>query len=562
MKCLGALFDPVPPDLVSELFTPWEQFEIRLGAREKTFDQIKEGDIIATVNGYFKGDDLDMIDLRNEIIIEWKKRLSNPPPNPSQDFKRKWDESFKRNIRMKKDEPQLSQQLSSLSNYSTPRLYFMEELESDLKEWAEWAKHASNTEKKKIVLVVDGPVKTGKTTIMKEVIPHVITDLWHCNVQLSYFSVTQKNTTGERVQGLLEGIASNCEPLRLFIAENPKSPQEEWGIYATRTLRSLSNDVQWIFAIDEFQQLYTKMDSKDLGTMSDIIKGICMDEDSPCWFILGGSLQCALWHTYAIANQNGVSMNGRKVVLSVPSESSPEKITRLKQLLQIEDARITEEVVDKVVESLKAASHPVSVSVVTQCARSSIRFGNQQDSVKGYLKIQSDIYMRDYFDLPQCRDEDYINGLLTGFSQCSPGLANTSLYEVDGKWVLKDKAFYNHLKRYYSVEQKKFVFTQETFDWDTMFLFNIVTVISQRIESNLLVGIRLQQFYDKWDDLVSTIYPDPPAAPNNRKIDAIRDFKRGLRDHPSNHCYHWGKPQYRDTTDFHFNWRMTIRLMR
>eukprot|EP01117_Protostelium_nocturnum_P015591 TRINITY_DN6061_c0_g2_i7.p1 TRINITY_DN6061_c0_g2~~TRINITY_DN6061_c0_g2_i7.p1 ORF type:complete len:124 (+),score=16.77 TRINITY_DN6061_c0_g2_i7:80-451(+) len=63
MKCLGALFDPVPPDLVSELFTPWEQFEIRLGAREKTFDQIKEGDIIATVNGYFKGDDLDMIDL-------------------------------------------------------------------------------------------------------------------------------------------------------------------------------------------------------------------------------------------------------------------------------------------------------------------------------------------------------------------------------------------------------------------------------------------------------------------------------------------------------------------
>eukprot|EP01117_Protostelium_nocturnum_P015586 TRINITY_DN6061_c0_g2_i2.p1 TRINITY_DN6061_c0_g2~~TRINITY_DN6061_c0_g2_i2.p1 ORF type:complete len:481 (+),score=42.07 TRINITY_DN6061_c0_g2_i2:269-1711(+) len=436
----------------------------------------------------------------------------------------------------------------------------MQDFESDLKKWAAWAKHATEKEKRKIVLVVDGPVKSGKTTIMKVVIPHVITDLWHCNVQLSYHSVIQRGTIGERVQSLLEGIASNCEPLQIFLDENPKTPQEDWGIFAIRTLRSLNNNAQWIFAIDEFQLLYTKMDEKDLDTMSDIIKGICMDEDSPCWFILGGSLQCAFWHSYAIAKQNGVSMYERKIILSVPAESSPENIAQLKPMLQNEG--ILREVVDGVVESLNASSHPVSVSVVAQCARATTLIGNAQDAVKEFLKIQSDIYMRDYFDLPQCRDEDYINGLLTGFSQCSPGLANTSLYEVDGKWVLKDKAFYNHLKRYYSVEQKKFVFTQETFDWDTMFLFNIVTVISQRIESNLLVGIRLQQFYDKWDDLVSTIYPDPPAAPNNRKIDAIRDFKRGLRDHPSNHCYHWGKPQYRDTTDFHFNWRMTIRLMR
>lgn len=155
-----------------------------------------------------------------------------------------------------------------------------------------------------------------------------------------------------------------CPPLDKICKENPcgeKTP----AVWLQGRLRDLSRAVpncKFIFGLDEFQQLYVGGSHNDRQAVAGAIKvrtfemlhlnykSLLLDTESPCWFVLSGSLQATFWYCYNLAPQNGSSMNGQRVTLSTQTKSSPEEINGCRAALKLESTAITDELMDQIIQ--------------------------------------------------------------------------------------------------------------------------------------------------------------------------------------------------------------------
>jgi hypothetical protein len=183
----------------------------------------------------------------------------------------------------------------------------------------------------KQLLLVHGAVKSGKTTLIKEALPYLLVQLQDgidqfkdktfcfAYIELSSLaSLTSTEGKWKRFWSLLQ----KAFPGRMWVDQDNVVT---WDAEVTKSLVALKdygNAIMWFISLDEFHNLFSGLNANDVNNMAETAKHIFLDNDSPCYFLLGGSTQATFWSAVGKAKNNGLMMLRDAHVLTTPFQSS------------------------------------------------------------------------------------------------------------------------------------------------------------------------------------------------------------------------------------------------
>jgi hypothetical protein len=190
---------------------------------------------------------------------------------------------------------------------------------------------------RKSLLLIDGPVKSGKTTLAKELIPFLLDDVGnllkedYCYAYLDLSILAGRSSLQEKWFTINELFKDKFG--EIWVDVNPGIL--DFHLKVRASLRTLNQAVnRWIIALDEYHFLFNKLSENDMETMAEQMKLVLLDNESRCHYILAGSTQATFWWSIHKARPNGLNMMTGATLLTTSFVSSKQEIDLCCEVLE------------------------------------------------------------------------------------------------------------------------------------------------------------------------------------------------------------------------------------
>jgi hypothetical protein len=210
-------------------------------------------------------------------------------------------------------------------------LFGIQKYHKTVQDWVVHLFHPTSAQQRKQLLLVHGAVKSGKTTLTRDALPYLLVQLQHemddfkdktfCFAYIDLISLGSLTTT-ELKWETFWGLLQAAFPDRMSV---DRAKVIRWHLEVRKSLVALKDygdGIRWFISLDEFHNLFSGLKELDVDNMAETAKCIFLDNDSPCYFLLGGSTQATFWSAVGKAKNNGLMIMRDAHVLTTPFQSS------------------------------------------------------------------------------------------------------------------------------------------------------------------------------------------------------------------------------------------------
>jgi hypothetical protein len=219
----------------------------------------------------------------------------------------------------------------------------------------------------KSLLIIDGSVKSGKTTLARVMLPFLLhdRDILKKNFCFGYIDLSSLhgcNTIEEKWKAL------NVQFKQLFkdqwLDVRPDLPENSFPRFL-ESLRALKEtNTYWIISLDEFHFLFSELSEKNTATIAEQIKLTLLDNESPCYFVLAGSTQATFWWSFYKPRPNGLNLLTGATILTTHFQSSVNDIETCKRILK-EKKNAQEKELNDIIQLLQLKTVANIMQVIT-----------------------------------------------------------------------------------------------------------------------------------------------------------------------------------------------------
>lgn len=356
---------------------------------------------------------------------------------------------------------------------------------SSVRHWLENVHDPPNAHQLKTLLLIDGPVKSGKTSFAKYILPEYIHEI--------RADVSQPQI---RLQGLkdaafahtfldlsiLRGQVTSAEKWRqldeLLHRELPDlwpKPDESRGFHEVlNSLRNLNSAEPkfWAMVWDEWHFFFEGLPKNESDHVAEQLKTLLLDGQSNVHFVLAGSTQASFWWSLQQARVNGMNMLLNASIVTMPFSSTDEDVKACLATLQSHCSCSSE-----LAEELKNVCQDQTVPSLVQVFRNSEAHAecSVRDAFQKFLSSKAAVYWRDFDALPESFETKSSESKSFPFwaegSVTAPPEAMSHLFEQKGNLhFFADKFFCSFLSTYFDPEQGKLVRFQSSIPWADILL--------------------------------------------------------------------------------------------
>lgn len=256
--------------------------------------------------------------------------------------------------------------LEETTTGSTYHYFCTKEYIPNLRSWIQRLETPILRTQEKSLLIIDGAVKSGKTTVARVLLPFLLQELRQegtmkedfCFAYFDLSALAGKNTLQEKWKTVFDLFSIHFGDIW-----EDKVPQvADYHLKVQFALHGLKgyNVHRWIISLDEFHFLFNRLDDLAMETMAEQMKLVLLDDKSPCYFVLAGSTQATFWWSIHKARPNGLNLLTGATTITTPFTSSQLEIDVCKQVLMQKEnsqAQNVQEILD-----LVALSNVVTLS--------------------------------------------------------------------------------------------------------------------------------------------------------------------------------------------------------
>ncbi len=253
-------------------------------------------------------------------------------------------------------------------------LFGIESYSMSVKKWLSHLFRATQVTQLKQLLLIHGAVKSGKTTLIRYGLPHLLQKLrddlkeFHdrpfCFEYIDLSALAKEATPEEKWRtfwSLLDqkfpGFLKPVDPNKVV----------RWSTTVKDALQSLKHhdaNALWFISLDEFHNIFLGLSEDQIVNMAETAKHILLDDQSPCHFLLGGSTQATFWAAVGKAKDNGLRLLHEAHIITTPFEVLDSVIDMCCVAL-VAELKVAREVVDEAKATLPPSPlTPVNLSQV------------------------------------------------------------------------------------------------------------------------------------------------------------------------------------------------------
>jgi hypothetical protein len=202
----------------------------------------------------------------------------------------------------------------------------------------------------KSLLIIDGAVKSGKTTLAK-LIPFLYREAF-AEKEFCFGYLDLSTLSG--LQKPLEKWMAVSKMFRMLFKsalEDQAAPEDYYDLRASLQSLHRFQVKRWIIVLDECHFLFDHLDSADTCTMAEQWKHLLLDEQSPCYFVLVDGTQASLWWSIHQPRPSGLNLLTGATLVTTSFTSSDDQIERCKKAL-IQKEGATAQQLDSILDLL------------------------------------------------------------------------------------------------------------------------------------------------------------------------------------------------------------------
>eukprot|EP00026_Physarum_polycephalum_P007023 Phypoly_transcript_07076.p1 GENE.Phypoly_transcript_07076~~Phypoly_transcript_07076.p1 ORF type:complete len:283 (+),score=22.64 Phypoly_transcript_07076:58-849(+) len=195
--------------------------------------------------------------------------------------------------------------------------------------WVSARVNPVSASQRKDVFVVDGIVKSGKTTIARHLVPYFAVQ--HpsgffkpntISIYVDMFVLSSCKTFADKESAFCQVLLDACSYTGLQFP----TPPEKKIIHTTNSLRAMTMNRQVIVTLDEFHFLFSGLLRDDRVKMASLIKYMTLFDQHKVYFVITSSTQPLLWTSLDYALANGVSLLHSPEIFTTPLSARKELI--------------------------------------------------------------------------------------------------------------------------------------------------------------------------------------------------------------------------------------------
>jgi len=301
------------------------------------FTYATRDELVAALDSKYNIKDETSID----VVVGAVKRaggLKNDVPKPVSERKRRLEDSDSFYQSRQKVSPisRLSKNIFQikLDGTDSSLLFFLEHHREKIELWLEHLNRPVHTTQLKSLLMIDGAVKSGKTTLATKVLPFFLREI-NPNDDFCFASVDLIGLAGlgspelkwAEIYRLLGTIFKDTWFVPQDVLQHLQADGSHLKVkVALQNLAKVQPGTRWYVVLDEYHFLYNSLVGKQMENVAEQIKLVLLDNESPVHFILTGSTQSTFWVSITKSRADGLNMLTGSVVLTTDYKSMKKKI--------------------------------------------------------------------------------------------------------------------------------------------------------------------------------------------------------------------------------------------
>lgn len=338
--------------------------------------------------------------------------------------------------------------------------------------WLHAIQSRRDSNQMKKLLLIDGMVKSGKTTLGRDILPFLLTEtpeFPHASFCFVYLDLTD-----------LGGAKTLMDKWRILFDLFKAQFQDAWigefqpadltsYLSVRDALRNLKEfqDGFWFITLDEYHMLFSNLPADQAEMMAENIKHVVLDNESPCHFALAGSTAATFWWSVEHSRPNGLNMKSGAVVLSTPFASSDDDLKKCCKFLH-QKFGLSPAISTQIIDGLD----PCTVVFVTQV---SIIMADTQctvdEAIAKFVSKKVEVYWRDYHALPGPTTANKFFNWMQGAKEQPPNGLEHHMEKCGDLYFFRDQYFMAWFGAYYNPEKKEITHLKGGVNWDALLFF-------------------------------------------------------------------------------------------